>query len=169
MYKTINYRKKTAAASLAGLDLERPIRVRTMFCYIFSFQLQVGEKFQTFVTFSCITKKLRMHLELGHLPLRRTGSCSLAIRVKNALKNKKTHDFKKDRSLSLCLPRFPPFPWFVSVGLRCAQLFQWLRHKRATVGRAGRLLAGVPWPKKTLMRIATNSPLNAGRPWKDVE
>lgn len=88
MYKMLNYRKKTAAASLAGLNLERPIQVRTIFCYIFHFSCRSRKNSQPLWHSVASQKKLRMHLELGHLALRRTESCSLAIRVKNAFKKK---------------------------------------------------------------------------------
>lgn len=101
MYKMLNYRKKTAAASLAGLNLERPIQVRTIFCYIFHFSCRSRKNSQPLWHSVASQKKLRMHLELGHLALRRTESCSLAIRVKNALKKKvNVQTYKKKKTVN---------------------------------------------------------------------
>lgn len=107
----LNYRKKTTAASLAGLNLERPIQVRTIFCYIFHFSCGLRKSSKP-LWHSVAPQKIKWTLELGHLALRRTGSCSLAIRVKNALKKIqkcKTVDSKtQDDDSVIALATFSP-------------------------------------------------------------
>lgn len=162
--KMLNYRKKTTAASLAGHNLERPIKVHNLFCcvYIFHFSCRLKNKIQNVLwVWPPGSKKNWV------LPLSNQGQKAFKNKKKHMTSEKTVNSRASMSSQSLRLLRFSPFPWFVSVGLRCVEVFH--RHKRATVGRAGRLHTEVLWPNKTLMRFATNSLLNAARPWKDVE
>lgn len=120
MYKTLNYRKKSAAASLAGLDLERPIRVRTIFCYIFFISVAGwGKKIPNLCDIQLHHKKIKDALGARPpapkanrvLQLSNQGQkCLKKIRKRMTLKRTVNTETQHDESVIVFAAFFSPFP-----------------------------------------------------------